>query len=171
MKRIIISAIVILIFTLIQSSPVYDGIRNFLTVKPDLVLIFLIFVSFRGGSFEGMLYGFFAGILQDIITIGPIGMNSLIYLNVGFLVGQFKNKIYTDSILPLVILVFFATIFKSILGFFINTFFSTLSGSVVHFKNQILFETLANTMLSPMLSILFDRSMRQIFENKDRMIV
>ena len=45
MKRVITVIITTLILLLIQSSPAYDLIRVALGAKPDLLLIFLVFIS------------------------------------------------------------------------------------------------------------------------------
>ena len=58
MKRAITVIISSLILLIIQSSPAYDLIRITLGAKPDLLLIFLVFLSFRYGSFEGIIYDF-----------------------------------------------------------------------------------------------------------------
>ena len=68
MKRIVTVIITTLILLLIQSSPAYDLIRVALGAKPDLLLIFLTFIAFRYGSFDGVIYGFIIGLLQDIVS-------------------------------------------------------------------------------------------------------
>ena len=80
MKRIVTVIITTLILLLIQSSPAYDLIRVALGAKPDLLLIFLTFIAFRYGSFDGVIYGFIIGLLQDIVSSGTFGSYAIILM-------------------------------------------------------------------------------------------
>jgi rod shape-determining protein MreD len=42
-------------------------------VKPDLALIVLVFVSVRRGSMTGQITGFASGILEDLLSLAPVG--------------------------------------------------------------------------------------------------
>ncbi len=68
-------------------------------IKPDLVVLWVIFWSFVRGNPEGSYLGFGAGLLVDLMNGVYIGFNSLSYLIVGFLIGQLKHKLYQDSLL------------------------------------------------------------------------
>ena len=112
MKRAITVIVTSLILLLIQSSPAYDLIRVSLGAKPDLLLIFLSFIAFRYGSFDGMIYGFVIGILQDIVSSATFGSYAIIFLNIGFFVGFFNSRIFIKQIA--------AGIFVTLVGYLIK---------------------------------------------------
>ncbi|MEK6795291.1 MAG: rod shape-determining protein MreD [Spirochaetota bacterium] len=156
MRRIIVMGGILLVLTVIQASPVYDSIRNAIAIKPDIVLIVIVFLGFTFGSFEGIIYGFIAGFTQDIISSGVLGLNALVYLNIGFLAGLFYRKI-DKSVLSTVLFVFTATAAKSILYFIVNSFTYDPAITLAFAKKQILFEIPFNTVLSPVVFLILDR--------------
>ena len=54
--------------------------------------------SFMRGEKEGLLIGFFCGLLTDIFFNTIIGFNALIYLWVGYFSGNFYRIFYDDDI-------------------------------------------------------------------------
>jgi len=62
-------------------------------IKPDFVLILLLFVSALKGRVFGQSYGFGIGLIVDIIGIGSfLGLSALTKTIAGFLSGNFKNS-------------------------------------------------------------------------------
>lgn len=157
MKQRIFFAIALVLLTLIQASPIYDTIREVALAKPDLALILIVFIGFRASSLEGMVYGFAGGLLQDIVSVGPIGQNALVYLNIGFIVGFFKNKIYAHSVWAPIVLILCASVFKSLANFIISALFSDIGVSLVHLRNSIFIETAFNAILAPLFFPLYDK--------------
>lgn len=158
MRRIIPVTIVLLLLTLLQASPLYDGIRTgtVFGVKPDMLLIIIVLLGFEFGSFEAIIYGFLAGFAQDIISSGALGMNALVYLNIGFAAGAIRARI-TKSLPTVLVFTFTATIVKSILYFVVNSFSFDTSITLDFFRKQLFFETVLNTILAPLFFLLFER--------------
>ena len=98
MKRAISVVLTSLLLLLIQSSPAYDLIRISLGAKPDLLLIFLAFLSFKYGSFNGVIYGFIIGLMQDVVSNSTFGSYAIIFLNIGFFLGFFNSRIFVRQI-------------------------------------------------------------------------
>ena len=61
-------------------------------VTPDTALIFIVSYGILRGDVEGAIFGFSAGLLQDIFSGGPIGMFALM----GFLIGYVSGKPFRD---------------------------------------------------------------------------
>lgn len=76
-----------------------------LGVKPDLILIIVVFNAFLRGSREGAFIGFVGGILEDFAIGYYIGMNALSLMVTGYLIGFTESKLYKDSSLIAVVLV------------------------------------------------------------------
>jgi len=62
-------------------------------IRPDLLLIYILYTSLKYGRLKGLLSGFILGILEDLIT-GSIyfGISALCKTISGFLFGQLSNQ-------------------------------------------------------------------------------
>jgi rod shape-determining protein MreD len=61
-------------------------------IKPDFVLILVLFMAILNGRVFGQLFGFGMGLLMDIIGMGSfMGLSALSKTVAGFLAGYFKN--------------------------------------------------------------------------------
>ena len=98
--------ILISIFSLIIQSTILKHF-TILGITPNLALIVLVCFSIFKGKYKGAFLGVFIGIIQDIIFSSVIGVNTLIYFLVGYVVGLFDDKVFKDN--P-----FISTVFTSI---------------------------------------------------------
>jgi rod shape-determining protein MreD len=69
-------------------------------VKPDLLLLLLIFYSLEHGANRGAVLGMIYGLLEDLYEGRFLGLNALIKMLVGYAVGLGKDKLNRDN--PLV---------------------------------------------------------------------
>jgi len=64
-------------------------------VRPDLLIIFVLYVAVNYGSFKGVLSGFLIGIIASIFDSGiTLGILPLVYSIVGYSGGYLKSKHY-----------------------------------------------------------------------------
>lgn len=61
-------------------------------VKPDLLLVFVISIAIRRGSYAGLAAGFTAGLAQDVISLGFLGVMALVKSSVAFWSGKWTEK-------------------------------------------------------------------------------
>lgn len=74
------------------------------SVKPNLMIIVTAAFGFMRGTKEGMLIGFFSGLLMDIQFGNIIGLYALIYMLAGYVNGMFEQMYYDEDIkLPLIL--------------------------------------------------------------------
>lgn len=116
--------------------------------KPDLVLIILVFLAVKKGSYEGEIYGFIGGLLEDFITSAVLGLQALVKTLLGFAVGFLKNKFEEDNALLVIIFVFFASVFNNVLSAVIRAFFTPYSFSYGHIL-QIIISGVYTALLAP----------------------
>lgn len=103
MKRIIVTAITILVCFLLQTS-VFDLFKLADTV-PNVLLILVSSIAVMRGQKAGMLTGFFSGLLLDIFYGSWLGGFAFIYMIFGFIDGFFNRIYYSDdNFLPLIII-------------------------------------------------------------------
>ena len=100
MKRKIVIALMILLCFLLQST-VFPALAIG-SISPNLMIILTASFGFMGGRKEGMIVGFFCGLLEDIFYGRLLGMHAIIYMYIGYGNGQFNRIFYGDDIkLPL----------------------------------------------------------------------
>lgn len=99
-KRPIITAIIIIICFLLESTA-FQGL-SFANITPNLIIVVTASFGFMRGKKEGMLVGFFAGLLYDIFFGDLVGFYAMIYAVLGYINGYFRRIFYPEDIkLPL----------------------------------------------------------------------
>ena len=68
-------------------------------VRPDLVLVVVVSAALAAGKEVGVLCGVFGGVLQDLLSVGPFGYNTLTKMLLGLLVGLYERKVNKGSLL------------------------------------------------------------------------
>lgn len=63
-----------------------------LSINVDIMLILTLEVSLIRGSRKGELFGFFSGLIEDILFIGMLGEKALIRTLGGFIAGKFRGR-------------------------------------------------------------------------------
>ncbi len=103
LRKISIAILIILCFLL--QSTVFRGLA-FAGIVPNLLIILTASFGFMRGENEGLLIGFFAGLLCDIFFGDVLGFYALIMMYIGFLNGKFNRIFYPEDIkLPLVLII------------------------------------------------------------------
>ena len=80
------------------------------TVAVDLVFVVVVYVALISGPVTGLLTGAFAGLLQDALTSGIIGIGGLAKTVVGFLAGIVGTQFIVAQPLPRFVVFFGATV-------------------------------------------------------------
>ena len=75
MKRKIVIALMILLCFLLQST-VFQAL-SIGSISPNLMIILTASFGFMGGRKEGMIVGFFCGLLEDIFYGRLLGMQAM----------------------------------------------------------------------------------------------
>ena len=85
------------------------------TLSVDFVLIAVVYVALTSGPVTGLLSGTFAGLVQDALSSGVIGIGGLAKTVVGFLAGVIGTQFIVTHSLPRFIVFFLATIVHAII--------------------------------------------------------
>lgn len=103
MRRFLITALLLLLTFLMQTT-VFQWIALAGEV-PNIILILVVSISYMRGRNEGMVLGFFAGLLIDLIYGDIVGINAILFVCVGFLVGMCSEIYYRDELSVPIILI------------------------------------------------------------------
>ena len=80
------------------------------TAALDLVLVVVVYVALTSGPVTGMLAGSLAGIIQDAMSSGVIGVGGLANSIVGFLAGVIGQQFIVTAALPRLLIFLAATV-------------------------------------------------------------
>jgi rod shape-determining protein MreD len=84
------------------------------TVAVDLVLVVVVYTALVCGPVTGLLTGTFAGLLQDALSSGIIGIGGLAKTLVGFLTGIVGTQFIVAQSLPRFVVFFSATVVHAV---------------------------------------------------------
>lgn len=153
------TAAIILVSLLVQGHTSFDVLR-IAGVKPDLIFITVVYLSYCFGSFYGEVTAFISGLLHDAVSNSPLGLLTLPKVAVAFIIGMFGRSLFRSNILTISLLLFSASIVKGFLTLFLCYVFHEASASSI--LSIILPEAFYNALLAPPLFFLFDK----IFERE-----
>jgi rod shape-determining protein MreD len=106
----IVGAIVATIVALALQTTVLEGFTIRGTVALDLLLVVVVFIALRGGPTLGLVTGTFAGLVQDSLSSGVIGIGGLSKTIVGFVTGIIGRQFIVAEPLPRFVVFFAATV-------------------------------------------------------------
>ena len=79
------------------------------TAAVDLVLVVVVYVALTSGPVTGMFAGSLAGLIQDALSSGIIGIGGLAKSVVGFLAGAIGQQFIVTAALPRLVIFLAAT--------------------------------------------------------------
>lgn len=147
--------------TLLNFFPVFG-------VKPDLLLILVVLNAFQKGYGEGSLAGFLGGLMMDIAVGSYIGMNALVLMAAGYLVGLMESKLYKDSIVIIVALTLISSFFTQLLTYILLYFMDVYISPGVAMFRVVMPTALYTAVLVPLFFRWFDRTNRESLIYKRR---
>ncbi|MGQ9630135.1 MAG: rod shape-determining protein MreD [bacterium] len=98
------------VLNLIQ-IPLWGGI------KPDLMLIIVVYFALSGGRIEGAFIGFASGLMKDVFSQGVVGVNALCLSIIGYSLGLVDGRIYKRNSIDQGFFVIASTVAYAILFF------------------------------------------------------
>ena len=78
MRRVVGSFIMMIILYLIQTT-IFNKI-TIAGIKPNVVIILVVFIGYKYGKISGMMMGFFMGLFLDLTESDYIGYYAVLYL-------------------------------------------------------------------------------------------
>lgn len=104
MLRKVVVAIFVLFSFILQCS-VFDKLA-FAGIIPNLMIILTSSFGFMRGEKEGLIIGFFCGLLSDVFFGNFLGFYALALMYIGYLNGKFSRIFYPEDIkLPIALII------------------------------------------------------------------
>ncbi len=153
-KRII--SLILLLFLVTLQATSLNRLR-ILGIKPDLLLILVIFIGLYKGPISGAWYGFLAGILLDIFSSSPLGTNAISKTVLGSLAGMAAPFLYLEAPLIPGLLLFLGMFLEGILLFILLSSFYLAPPFSYSFLYIILPASLYTSLIAPFFFSVFKR--------------
>lgn len=117
-------------------------------VAPNTTLIIVVIVALLKGKYKGAFIGLGAGLLQDVFFSKIIGINTLIFFLIGYVVGLLDNKTFKESLVLPFLIVVLSTFSYHIMYYLSMKFLSTDVNFLTIIKNIALKEAIYNSIIS-----------------------
>ena len=158
---------VTILFCFILQSTVFPAI-SMGGVVPNIFIIIASTYGFMRDETEGLLAGFFCGILCDVFYGNILGFYALLYMMIGFINGKFSRIFYPEDIkLPMAVITLSELSFSTvcyILLFLLNGRFNVLWYFMHLILPELIYTILVTLVLYPV--ILFVNQKLDAFERK-----
>lgn len=146
LRKYIIPLITVSLLLLGQSvANSYVSVKG---VIPNLALIALVFFSMQNGPMSGQISGFFSGLIQDFISLSPLGFHAAVKTLIGFLSGLLHGNVFSESIFFPFLFIVIANLLRLILLGIISFLFP-LPVDFKLFSFSFLIETGITALLAP----------------------
>ncbi|MFQ3675930.1 MAG: rod shape-determining protein MreD [Endomicrobiia bacterium] len=122
------------ILFLILSDIIISKYFTIYNLKPNLWLIYILFVSLFLGHTDAVLLGFFCGMILDILHMTIFGVNTFVLTTIGYLFGWLFKRINESLLKVQLLTLFLGSILYLGLIFIVSKLFSiSISFSYITF--------------------------------------
>lgn len=90
-------------------------------ITPDLALIFVVYCGIHFKGIRGIGMGFTVGLVQDCLSGGLLGVNTLSKSLISFFFSTLKDKIMVEGMFPIVLFTLAASLLDGIVFYFVLT--------------------------------------------------
>ncbi|MFQ5482176.1 MAG: rod shape-determining protein MreD [Nitrospinaceae bacterium] len=129
-------------------------------VTPDLVLICVVFGALHLPEDRGLWLGFGLGLVQDCLSGGLLGVNTLSKSLIAFFLVQIKGNIRVEGFLPVCLFLLAASFFDGMVYFITVQMLFKTSIAAGYFLGQIAVYSVYNSLMGPPMFILLERNRR-----------
>lgn len=145
-KKILIIALVIYVSFLLQTS-IFSKYR-LAGVTPNILICVVSTYGFMNGRRQGILVGFFTGILLDMFSGSIFGIYAMMYMYIGFLNGLFKKQFFGDDLRLPMFLIGMSDLLYGIGSYFVFIVIRAKYNFSFYFMNLILPEVVYTLLVS-----------------------
>ncbi len=158
-----LQAILFVFFLMVFSAQtVFLDLFSFGGVRPDLILILAVYcgIHFQGNAGIGM--GCALGLVQDCLSGGLLGVNTLSKGLIGYFFSVLKNKIMVDGVIPISFFLALSSLFDAMLFSLVWTLLLKGDSSNSYLFSKIFIYAGYNALIGPILFFVCNRGKKWI---------
>ena len=171
MKKVIVNILIILTFLIIYIIQTnFFNWFNIAGIKPNLYVIFILFIGLFAGRKMGISYGIVFGIILDLLANTNIGITSLMLGVIGYLGGYFDKNFSKENRMTIMSMQIGATIIFELGTYIINALIQSYEIEIITFIKILLIEILYNTLLTIIIYPIMQKlgyKIEEIIKNKN----
>jgi rod shape-determining protein MreD len=148
--------------TLLLSLPIHR-------IRPDLMLIFTLWLVFSYPPLSGGLLAFSLGYLLDLFSGNTFGLYTFSRAALFFALYCFRDHFYLEGFFPQSFLVFISALLEGLLLIILIAIFNPhlLLSYYVSWAKVLLLQSFFTGLISPLLFLLFDKGSAYLLQKKD----
>ena len=116
-------------------------------VKPNLFVIFILFVGLFAGRKVGVILGIILGICLDLLVGRTVGISGISLAIIGFLGEYFDKNFSKESRLTIMLMVIGCTFLYEVIGYIYYIFRLGIQFELYSFVKILLLESLYNSII------------------------
>lgn len=128
------------------------------TVKPNLFIIFILFISLFAGYKVGISFGILSGLFLDIIIGKNIGTSAIMLGIIGAIGGYFDKNFSKESKITIILMVLGSTLIYEMGTYFIQIIRLSINVELISFITKLTIEALYNVILTIILYPIFQKA-------------
>jgi rod shape-determining protein MreD len=150
------SQVLIAIF-LFSAQTTWLELFSFGGVTPDLILVWVVYCGVRCSRVDGIGTGITLGLIQDSLSGGLLGVNTLSKGLIAYFFSTLKDKFFVEGVVPIGIFLVLSSFFDGLVFYF--SMGTILKGEVASsFLYQLLpVCSIYNALLGPLMFMILDR--------------
>lgn len=148
-RRGLFSLAIVSLLVVIQST--WLDVISIYGVRPDLSLIVVVYIAFKNPGIQGQAVGFASGLIQDSISMAPLGLNAFIKTTVALIANLLSGKFYIDRLLMPALFGFIAILLKALHLKVLSLFFGENIIVYQLFSSTLWIEALYTAVISPVI--------------------
>lgn len=117
-------------------------------VKPNLFVIFVLFIGLFVGKSYGLTFGVIFGLLIDIFINKKIGISAILLGTIGIIGGILDKNFSKDSKITIIGMVVVTTLLYEIFYYIINAMIFNYNWELIYFTIKVLIEVFYNAILT-----------------------
>ena len=117
-------------------------------IKPNLFIIYILFIGLFGNRGMGIIYGSITGIFLDLLFEEKIGVNLIALSLIGIIATIFDKNFSKDSRITIMFMVFGTTIIFEIISYFTRYILYSVNVEVLNFIKILLVEIVYNILIT-----------------------
>lgn len=117
-------------------------------IKPNLFIIYILFIGLFGNRGMGIIYGSITGIFLDLLFEEKIGVNLIALSLIGIIATIFDKNFSKDSRMTIMLMVAGITASYEIIIYFLNYFILNGNLEILEFLKILLIEIIYNIIIT-----------------------
>ena len=117
-------------------------------VKPNIFIIYILFIGLFGNKSMGLVYGAIFGIILDLLFKEKIGSNLIGLTLIGVIAIIFDKNFSKDSRITIMFMVFGSTIIFEVITYLINYVLYSVNIEILNFIKILIIEVIYNIIIT-----------------------